>query len=98
MKDLGPFGTEPGSVARICVRLATNPLFLSAVALYILGFVIWLIVLSKLELSFAYPILALSYCFVPFLSHRLFGEEVSPMRWVGVGIICFGVCVVGLSK
>lgn len=99
MKGIGPLGTAGGdSVWRVCARLAGNPLFLAAVALYALGFVVWLIVLSRLELSYAYPILALSYCFVPALSHYVFGEQVSPMRWVGVGIICLGVSVVGISK
>jgi len=99
MKSLGPLGAaQLGSLGRICVQLALNPLFLLAVALYVLGFVIWLIVLSKLDLSYAYPILALSYCLVPVISHYLFGEQVSPMRWIGIAIICVGVTVVGLSK
>lgn len=99
MKGIWPVGAaELGSLGSICLRLAIDPLFLFAVALYALGFVVWLIVLSKLDLSFAYPILALSYCLVPVLSRYMFGEQVSAMRWVGIGIICLGVSVVGLSK
>jgi drug/metabolite transporter (DMT)-like permease len=63
-----------------------------------LGFVIWLIVLSKLDLSYAYPILAFSYCIVPLLSWWIFGEQVSPMRWVGILVICAGVAIVGISR
>lgn len=99
MKGIGPVGAaEAGSLGSIGFRLATNPLFLLAVMLYFAGFAIWLVVLSRLELSYAYPILALSYCLVPVLSHHFFGEHVSAMRWTGVGIICLGVIVVGLSK
>jgi multidrug transporter EmrE-like cation transporter len=99
MKRIGPLGAaELGSLGTTCMRLISDPLFVVAVVLYFLGFGIWLIVLSKLELSFAYPILALSYCLVPVLSCYFFGEQVPMMRWVGIAIICVGVGVVGLSK
>jgi len=99
MKGIGPVGAaELSSPAQTAIRLLSNPLFIAAVALYALGFVVWLVVLSKLELSYAYPILALSYCLVPLLSRFFFGEIVSPMRWFGIAIICCGVAVVGISK
>jgi len=99
MTDIGPIGMQSSrSPMSIVLRLLSNPLFVAAVALYCIGFVVWLIVLSKLDLSFAYPLLALSYCLVPALSQYYFGEHVSPVRWLGIGIICLGVGVVGVSK
>jgi drug/metabolite transporter (DMT)-like permease len=99
MTGIGPVGSaQLGSLGSICLRLAGDPLFVLAVTLYFLGFAVWLIVLSKLDLSYAYPILALSYCLVPVLSAYIFGERISAMRWAGIGIICLGVTVVGLSK
>jgi drug/metabolite transporter (DMT)-like permease len=99
MSNIGPLGTKSlGSLPGICLRLASDPLFLLAVILYFLGFAAWLIVLSKLDLSYAYPLLALSYCLVPLLARYLFGEQVSFMRWIGIGIICLGVGIVGFSK
>jgi multidrug transporter EmrE-like cation transporter len=99
MKGIGPVGSaELGSVGRIVFKLAGDPIFMAAVALYGIGFVVWLIVLSKLELSYAYPLLALSYCLVPALSQYFFGEHVSAMRWIGIGLIALGVGVVGMSK
>ena len=99
MTGIGPLGAaEISSPSQVILRLLANPLFLVAVVLYGLGFVLWLVVLSKLELSYAYPILALSYCLVPLLSRLIFAEPVSPMRWIGIAIICCGVGVVGLSK
>ncbi len=99
MKSVGPVGTAHlASAKQIVFRLLGNPLFIAAVGLYFVGFLVWLVVLSKLELSYAYPILALSYCLVPLLSHIVFGEQVSLMRWVGIGIICCGVGIVGISR
>ena len=99
MRGVGPIAlAQAASPWRIIRQLVLNPTFLLAVALYAVGFVIWLVVISKLDLSYAYPILALSYSLVPLLSWLAFGEHISPMRWVGIAIICAGVAVVGLSR
>jgi drug/metabolite transporter (DMT)-like permease len=99
MRNVGPIAlAQVSSPWRIVQQLLFNPLFLLAVLLYVLGFVIWLIVLSKLDLSFAYPILAISYSVVPILSWWILGEQVSMLRWIGIVIICAGVTVVGLSR
>lgn len=99
MRSVGPIAlAQAASPWLIIQQLVFNPLFLLAVALYVLGFIIWLIVLSKVDLSYAYPILALSYGFVPLLSTWVFGEQIPPMRWAGIAIICVGVVVVGLSR
>jgi drug/metabolite transporter (DMT)-like permease len=59
--------------------------------LYGLSAVCWLWVLSRAQLSFAYPILSLSFPVVVALSMLLFDETVSPIRWIGVVVIVAGV-------
>lgn len=59
--------------------------------LYGLSSVVWLWVLSRAQLSYAYPILALSFPLVVGLSALIFGESISLVRWVGVGFIVLGV-------
>jgi drug/metabolite transporter (DMT)-like permease len=99
MRSIGPIGVgEIAAPKQLALALCLNPQFLLATALYFCGFVIWLVVLSRLDLSLAYPILALSYFLVPLLSWLLFGEHIPAMRWCGIGIICVGVCIVGLSQ
>ncbi len=58
---------------------------------YGLSAVCWLWVLSRAQLSFAYPILSLAFPIVVGLSALLFSESLSPMRWTGVGLIVVGV-------
>ena len=99
MTDVGPIGMQSSrSAGAILLRLPGNTLFAAAVLRYCLGFVIWLVVFSKLDLSFAYPLLALSYYLTPALSQYYLGEQISPRRWVGISTICDGVGVVGISK
>lgn len=58
-------------------------------------FVAYLVVLSWADYSFVQPFSAISYGVVAALSFFLLHEVVTPLQWAGVGIICFGVFVVG---
>ncbi len=62
-----------------------------------LSAVCWLWVLSRAQLSFAYPILSLAFPIVVGLSAVLFSEFISPMRWTGVGLIVVGVSFLSRS-
>jgi drug/metabolite transporter (DMT)-like permease len=59
--------------------------------LYGFSAICWLWVLARAQLSFAYPVLALSYPIVVALSALFFGETVTTLRWAGVVFIVFGV-------
>ena len=61
------------------------------IILYGLSSISWLWVLSRAQLSFAYPILALSFPIVVGLSAIFFGEAISILRWIGVGCVILGV-------
>lgn len=82
----------------LLVTVFSNPLILIAIPLYVAGFLTWLIVLSKLDLSYAYPFLAVTYVLVPLLSWLLLGEHVPSMRWIGIAVICVGLVLVGWAK
>jgi undecaprenyl phosphate-alpha-L-ara4N flippase subunit ArnE len=63
----------------------------SGFILYGLSAACWLCVLSRAQLSLAYPLLSLTFPIVVGLSALLFSEPVSLMHWVGVGVIVLGV-------
>ena len=69
-----------------------------------LGFIItgsaalaWFDLLSKLEMSFVYPMISLTYVFTLLAARFIFKEDVSIIRWLGVLIICFGVFLISRS-
>src|SRR5262245_3223125 len=64
------------------LRLLTNPWILSALAAGFLAALSWMAALSKLELSHAYPFMALSFVFVLLLSGLFFGEAVTTAKIV----------------
>jgi drug/metabolite transporter (DMT)-like permease len=52
---------------------------------------LWLVALSKIELSYAFPLLSSGYVIVAVLSMVFLKERISWMRWMAILVICLGV-------
>lgn len=76
---------------RFVAAVAGSPPILFGIGLYAVSMVLWLLVLSRVDLSLAYPMLALGYVGVLFVSRFVLGEKIPLMRWVGTGLIVAGV-------
>jgi drug/metabolite transporter (DMT)-like permease len=74
-----------------------SPALVSAVALYGVATVLWVILLTDLPLSRAYPFVMLSFLFVPVLSWFCFGDTLSPVYFVGLFLMMAGAAVIVLS-
>jgi drug/metabolite transporter (DMT)-like permease len=83
-----------GGIVQTAFRVVTTPLVFSGLAFYGLGAAFWLIVLSQLDLSLAYPMLALTYILIPLAARFVLGEQVPTLRWFGIAIVFVGVVVV----
>jgi len=79
-------------------KALTNWRLILGTAMQAVYFGLWLAVLSWEDLSVALPLQALSYVVVAFLAQWYLGENVSPMRWAGIGLICAGVMMVTRSS
>lgn len=79
-------------------RLFTNLTALAGIMLYFLSAVTWAYLLTKLDISYVQPILALTYVATPILAILLLGEQVPPLRWVGIAIIILGVYIVARTS
>lgn len=73
------------------------PLVLTGLLLYAFGALSWIIVLSRLDLSYAYPFLAVNFVLITLVSRLVLGESVPPMRWMGILVICVGILIVAGS-
>lgn len=70
--------------------LFTSPLLLIGLMLYIIGFVVWIAALTKLDVSFMYPMLALAYVLVAVLAAVFLKEEITLLRWTGIALVTIG--------
>jgi drug/metabolite transporter (DMT)-like permease len=84
-------------ILSILAHSIQSPLVLFGLFLYGVGAVAWILVLSRVDLSFAYPFLALNFILITVSSRVLLSETVPLLRWLGVLIICVGVLIVALS-
>jgi len=71
-----------------------SPLVISGLFLYVISAAIWLVVLSAVDLSFAYPFIGLTYVMILILSRFILKEDVNLIRWAGALIITIGVIVI----
>ena len=75
----------------------TNPYMWSALFLYGISTVLWVYSLSKVELSYAYPMVALGYVVVCGFSVLLFQETMTGLRIAGLFVIVLGVVMIAMS-
>lgn len=67
----------------------------AGVALYAISAIFWLVALSRVPLSVAYPMVAAGYIVVVFYSWLVFKEQVRWFSWLGLALIVVGVVITG---
>lgn len=77
------------------VRIFFTPRIIIGMTSYGISCALWLKVLSQEALSYAYPLISLSYPMILILSMVFFKEQVTVWRWLGVFLIMLGVYFVG---
>jgi multidrug transporter EmrE-like cation transporter len=90
--DLGVFSFS--NFFPVMQRVLTSPRILSGFAFFGVGSIFWLAALSRVSLSWAYPMLAIGYILILLFSTLILKEHVSLMRWAGALIICLGIILV----
>ena len=94
---VGQFEFSTANALPVGMKLAAQPHILGGLACYVISVVVWIMALSRVEVSIAYPMLSLGYVVNAVAAYYLFGEAVTPMRLVGIGIIIVSVYVVARS-
>ena len=78
-------------------RMALQPHFWMGAGCYAVSIVVWILGLSRVPVSIAYPMLSIGYVVNAIAAWLLFGEAVGAMRWTGIGFIIVGVWLVARS-
>ncbi len=75
-------------------RVAQSGFIWAGMACYGVSVLVWLVVLSRVEVSFAYPMVSVGYIFALVFGWWLFDENITPLRLLGVAVIIMGVYLV----
>ena len=85
------------NMLEFALRLTSNPWLWIGVAFYLVNFFLWITLLSKVDLSVAFPMSSLTYIIVPLLAMVFLHEKVVLVRWAGIFFIIIGVSLAGRS-
>jgi len=77
--------------------MITNLWLWVAMICYAISIFLWMAVLSKVEVSFAYPFLSIGYVVAAIIGFYFFGEHLSMSRILGIIVICIGVFLISRS-
>ena len=89
-------GGMQGLIAAMPSMIMNGYLWLSLFC-YGLSFLLWMVVLSKVDVSYAYPFLSIGYILSAVVGYYAFGENVTPIRILGIIVICIGVVLISRS-
>ena len=99
MKRIGAvsIGT-PAEAFDVLSRILRSGTIWLGIASLIAFFGAYMLVLSWADYSYVQPASSAGYGVAALLGYFLLGEPVSPLRWLGIAIICLGVLVVGQTN
>jgi multidrug transporter EmrE-like cation transporter len=94
---IGAFAFTAGNLVPVGIKVASNPFIVSGLGCYAVSVVVWIMALSRVEVSLAYPMLSIGYVVNAVAAWYLFGEALSAQRMIGIGTIIVGVFLVARS-
>ena len=98
INSLGEFSSRHfKNVVRFILRLILKPKAWLALVFSTLSLIIWLLVLSKADLNFAFSVDSMHYIFIAIGSSLLLKEKVGGIRWLGTFSIVVGIVLVTIS-
>jgi len=95
-RQLPPFA-ELG-LLRLILTMFTTPLILAGFCCFFVSSVLWILALRAINLSLAYPLVALSYVIIFIGSYYLFGEPLGLRHWLGALLIVGGIVLINWPK
>lgn len=94
---VGPFAFSLENAVPVGLRLALEPRILAGTGCYAVSLVVWIMALSRTEVSIAYPMVSIGFALNAALAWWLLGEAVTPVRLLGIAVIIVGVYMVARS-
>lgn len=94
MNQIGQFSFNFSNIVPIGLKVMNNLPIVGGLFAYVVSVGVWLLVLSRVQVSYAYPMLSIGYVVNAVAAYYLFGETLSVVRMSGIFVIIFGVYLV----
>ncbi|AYD02570.1 EamA family transporter [Neorhizobium sp. NCHU2750] len=97
MMSLGSISISADTFIQRMFQIVFNPWVFAGLATFVISMASHLYVLSKVDLSYAYPFLSLAYVAVAICAWLLFKEELGALKIAGIAFICVGTVLIAQS-
>jgi multidrug transporter EmrE-like cation transporter len=94
---VGPLDMNAQSLTFAARELAFSGPIAGGLLCYVLSVVVWIVALTRVDVSIAYPMLSIGYAVNAVAAWMLFGEALTPMRMTGIVVIIIGVYILAGS-
>jgi drug/metabolite transporter (DMT)-like permease len=91
---IGHFEFSIDNIVPIGLKLATEWHIVVALGCYALSVIIWILALSRVPVSIAFPMLSMAYVVNAIAAWYLLGETFNPTKLIGMGVIILGVIII----
>lgn len=91
---IGHFEFSAENILPIGWKLATEWHIVVALVCYAVSVVVWVLALSRVQVSIAFPLLSMGYIVTAVAAWLLLGEALSLTKLLGIGVIIFGVIII----
>ncbi|NTV13080.1 MAG: 4-amino-4-deoxy-L-arabinose transferase [Desulfobulbaceae bacterium] len=95
--EMGAIVLTLDTLAPVAWRLARQPWLWAGLSCYGISVVVWILALSRVDVTIAYPMLSIGYVVSAVAAWMLFGETLTAGRLTGIGVIIVGVCILARS-
>jgi multidrug transporter EmrE-like cation transporter len=94
---LGPDPFASTSLLGTAIRILTDWPYLVGFGCYGVSLVVWIIALTRVPVTIAYPMLSIGYIINALIARFWLGESLSTTGWTGIALICAGVTLIARS-
>ena len=95
--NMGVISLSLNNAVPVFSRLSMEPWLWVGLACYGISVIVWILALSRVDVSIAYPMLSIGYVVNALAAWSLLGEALTTQRIMGIGIIIVGVVVLSRS-
>jgi multidrug transporter EmrE-like cation transporter len=93
VRDVGAIALSASSALPMALRVGAEPWLWLGLGCYGVSVIVWILALSRVEVSIAYPMLSIGYVVNALAAWAWLGESMNPAKVLGIGIIVLGVFV-----
>ena len=94
MNHIGAFSFTWNNLLPIGMKIVMSPYIIGGIFCYVLSVVVWLLVLSRMDVSVAYPLTSIGFILTAVAAYFLMGEPISMVRFAGIVVIIGGIFLI----